>query len=146
MHKYADITTRLINNAFNIIFIGHPVRTSLGVLVGLCLYTSVNALNSGIQKDFEIIFDIAKISSWQFIILGVTILHIPTIFYYMSKKGNMLSENEEKALELIRQARSEGVPEKYIANLYIKLCEKVLSNVEQKRSEKKELERTLRRT
>ncbi len=127
MDNQPDRVTRFIVAASNIVFIGYPLRTSLGVLVGLA-FSALAKLFSPLLSNLSPVIDFSKISEWEYIVLGVVLLHLRTIRFYLFQKGSMLGENEEKAFALIRRAKANHVPQRRIQQMYLELCEKVLAN------------------
>ena len=124
-----DIYSSKINKAIDILFLSHPIRTSLGVLLGSGLFIMIRILE----------FSSPIINIWEFIILGILILHFRTIMHLI-KKSCPFDEEIEKAFEIIKHAKKEGLPSWQIKQLYLKVCEKALSNIELKQKMKNEIE------
>ncbi len=134
-----DRLTNLLSTAIRILLIGYPIRTSLGVIVGVAI-NAIIKIFSPLFARLSFLIDLSKIQAWEYIILGVAVLHIQTIKLYLFKKGSLLGDNEEKALEIIKQAKDKGTPDWQIQKMYIGLCEKVLENVQLKQTTKQEIE------
>ena len=129
-----DKFTHIINTAISFIFIKHPTRTSLGIVVGIILHTFTKIF-SPVLGQLSII-NLSMINPWEIMVVGVFLLHIKTIYELLRNKTS-LSENEEKAFDLIRIAKQEGkITDLEAKNLYLNLCERVLANVELKQGTK----------
>jgi hypothetical protein len=70
---------------------------------------------------------LSSIPEWNWGILGILILHIPTLRFYLFSKASHLSENEEKAFAMIRELK---LPEPHKQEMYLQIVEKVLERVE----------------
>lgn len=142
MNKLIDRLTQFINAALSILLIGHPNRTALGVVLGVTAST-LNKIFAPILARASSIIDLSKVSVYEFLFIGIALMHIPTFGFYFKRKGSYLSENEEKAFEIIREARKMGVNAWQVGDMYLKLCEKVLTNVEINQSTQTEIKQLL---
>ena len=140
-----DSVTRLIRKSINILFLNYKIRTSLGVLVGICIFTLQQILKPFLEKFQR--FDFLEIKLWQFIIIGLFILHIPTLKQAFSNKP-IFDENIDKLFASARLACEEGelslVQRRMI---YMALCKQVLDNVQLNEAtdkEKKQLEESIK--
>ncbi|MEA3420931.1 MAG: hypothetical protein U9Q97_04540 [Acidobacteriota bacterium] len=140
MNKIVDRTTLILTTSIDVLFIGQPMRTALGVLTGVTLHVVLK----GIMPLFTGIphyFDLSGIEWWELVIVGVTVLHIPTIVYYLSKRGTLIDENLEKGLEIINNV--EGIDAWEKKRLYLELTERVLEKVVLKSSTQEEIKQYL---
>lgn len=140
-----NILTSWLSAATNIIFLGFRVRTALGVVVGIGIGAVAKAFGPYLAT-YAAWIDLSRVTTFEYVIVGVVILHIPTILFYLRRRGSLLNENEEKAFEIIRRAKRNGVPDKQIEKMYLNLCERVLQNTELKQATKKEITDDLRGT
>lgn len=120
-----NLLTRHINTAVNILFLGHPIRTALGFVLGVAFRLLLKVVSLWIDSPQMV--GLSSIPEWSWGLLGVLILHIPTIRFYLFNKVSYLSENEEKAFAMIRDLK---LPETHKQLLYLQLVEKVLERVE----------------
>ena len=138
----ADTVTRIINAALNIIFVGYPARTSLGALFGTFLAIGKKIFSPTISKISSRI-DLASLTAWDFMFLGIALFHIPTFFSTLTNKYR-LGENEEKAFQLIRRGVRDGqITEFQARDMYFNLMETILKNVDLKQSTKEEIKSNL---
>jgi predicted membrane channel-forming protein YqfA (hemolysin III family) len=126
MNDLIDRVTRFLGSASNIIFVGHPMKTSLGVFVGLALSMFIK-LFTPLLSNLSPVINFSAISDWEFIVIGIVLLHVGTIRYYLLKKGGILTEDEERVLAVIRAAKRQGMPQKAVTRMYLELCEQELA-------------------
>src|SRR5687767_3420064 len=105
METRFDKSSQLINTSVNFIFIKHPTRTSLGIVLGIVINILTKLFSPILNRQSAI--NLSTIEPWEFIIFGVFLLHLRTFYELITKKIS-LSENEEKAFELIRTAKARG--------------------------------------
>ena len=144
MEKIFDSVTKMSRKALDIIFIKYKIRTSLGVVVGNFIYTLQLVLKPILQELKKI--DLLVIKYWQFVIIGILFLHIPTIFSAFSRKP-LFDENIEKLFASARAATKEGdLTTAQTRMVYINICNQVLKNVtlnEETKQTKDDIEREL---
>lgn len=120
-----NFLTSLLSSVSNILLLGHPTRTALGFVFGISIKIILKILSSTTNSNI----DLQNITDWEFGILGIFILHIPTIGYYLFKREGMLSEDEEKAFAAIRELNiTEYEKQPYYAKLVEKFIEKIEIN------------------
>jgi len=123
-----DRVTRYLNIALTMLFVGHPIRTSLGVLFGAALHSLATVMSPTLDS-FPKSIDFSGLSVWQYLVLGVFVLHLPTYISYLVKWHGTFDENTEKALALIREARKDKrITSSDAAKLYLELCRKAVEN------------------
>lgn len=136
-----DKRSQWVSTALNFLFIRHPARTALGIFFGTALSTLAKLFSPALKH--QKIIDPAAVSSLEMLLLGVFLAHLTTVMELFTKR-TYLSENEEKALEMIRIAKERGqITDWEAKNLYVKLCENVLANAELKQSTKDEIRQNL---
>ena len=121
-----DTTTRFFRRAIDVLLLTHPQRTALGTIFGLSIDVMIR-LFSPYLKTLSWI-DVTAVEQWQYIILGILFLHIPTIIILFQQRPE-LPEEIETIFSAIKKAQTEGVPKHQLNPLYRKLCEKVLMNL-----------------
>lgn len=119
-----NIITKNFSLALDILFLKHPTRTSFGFIFGLATRVTLKVLSIWLTI-FAVI--VGTLNYWEFVILGITVAHIPTIKDAVTGKGNYFSEYEEKAFAMIKELK---IPEHQKQNMYLKVVEKVLEKVE----------------
>lgn len=142
MKIFEDGATRVITAALQFIFIGHPHRTSLGVLLGLALNAIVKLFSPALSRASSWI-DATKVGWLEYIFAGVLIMHFPTLRFYLARKGNMFDEHIEQAFAVIREAEKAGVSKERIRMMRLKVCQKVLENSDLKPATREEIRSTL---
>ena len=115
--------TRYISLALDILFLKQPTRTSVGLILGLSSRTLFKFLSIWIIA-FQAILSIG-VSIWEFGLLGIFIVHIPTLIDVLSGKY-LLTENEEKALAMIKEMKISDYDKQA---LYLDLVKKTLEKV-----------------
>lgn len=121
-----DTGTQFIKRSLDTLLLAHPVRTTTGALVGISINIIISLFSPLLNKLSWL--DFSAIEQWKFVILGIVLLHIPTIKMLFQQKPDF-PEEVEKAFIAIKRAKSEGLPSAQINPLYRSLCEKVLVNM-----------------
>jgi uncharacterized protein YjeT (DUF2065 family) len=137
MASLGDQISKVAGGASNFLLLGYPMRTGLGVMLGLFLATLAKLFAPILSKSA--IITLGTLDDWHFAVVGVVLMHIPTFVYYLKAKPTMFGENEEKAFEVIRRAQRAGLTETQVRRMYLDLCGKVLANVQLKQSTQEEL-------
>lgn len=88
------------NTAIEILLTKHQGRTSLGGILGSAIAFSVDLL-SPVLHEITIV-DFEKMPFYGWIPIGILIMHIPTIFSYLSTKPSG-SESVDEAISLINK-------------------------------------------
>jgi len=136
MTDKADMWSSLGIKAIDIIFARYPARTSLGVVLGGVIDFLVQlfapALHSLKLADFT------ASPRWGWWLLGILIMHSPTIFSTFRQKQTG-DEQIDRALDLIERGNFTKTEQR---QQYRKLIERVASNV----ALKPELQRELKET
>ena len=115
--------TLILSKGINLIFTEYPLRTTMGFIVGVFLSTIFN-ISKPLLSNISFL-DLNSLELWNFIVIGVLILHISTLYEKLSNKAEF-DENTEKAFKLIKKAQENGLEEEKIKLMYQKLCEKSL--------------------
>ena len=92
------------------------------------------------------VIDLSKITVLEYMVIGIVLMHVPTIYFYLSRRGSRLSESEEKAFEIIRMAKAAGMPAAKTQKMYLDLCEAVLRKVTLNESTQREIQTELNET
>ena len=136
MTDKADMWSSLGTKAIDVIFARYPARTSLGVIFGGVIDFLVQlfapALSSLKFADFT------ASPRWGWWLLGILIMHAPTIFTTFRQKQNG-DEQIDRALDLIERGNFTKAEKR---QQYRKLIERVANNVALKPVLKKELRET----
>lgn len=137
----SDVLSDTVNRSINFLLVNHPTRTSLGAVLGLVLEFLSKVFSPILNRISTI--NLSIINPWEYVIVGIFLMHLKT-FYEAFTKKTYLSENEERAFEAIRIGVKEGkITEWEAKNMYLKLCEKVLANVELKQSTQDEIKESM---
>lgn len=97
----ADNITLKLRKVIDVLYLFSPVRTAMGVLLGIFLQGIVAILRPETKKSLPVDLDAAP---WYFfIVVGLVLLHLPTIFrlFYPRKS---LTESVDDVLRLIESA------------------------------------------
>ncbi|XCN73790.1 MAG: hypothetical protein Q3M24_03260 [Candidatus Electrothrix aestuarii] len=139
MNDKADLWSSLAIKAIDVIFARYPARTSLGVVLGGVIDFGVQlfapALSSLKFADFT------ASPKWGWWLLGILIMHTPTIFSTFRQKQTG-DEKIDRALDLIERGNFTKVEK---SQQYRLLIEGVANNVALKPELKKELQETERK-
>lgn len=93
-----DQWTRTADRALGILFLKDPVRTSLGLVLGGALSSLSLLFEPALQVSALV--DVAAMSWWSWLPLGILIMHIPTILQLL-KKPSVGSHSIDTLFELI---------------------------------------------
>ena len=142
MRTIFDILSKLILKALNLLFVGNPLRTSLGVVVGFFIHSLSTIFTPAITLLLKDYVDISQISEFNCIFIGLVIVYFPTIISFLGDpKKELLDESLEKVFRLIEFAEQKGgITKTQIRALCIKLCEKAVEQINFNEAIKKELE------
>ena len=96
-----DITGWL-RRGLNIMFVGHPQRTSMGLFAGVVCDALVTIFSPTLASIKMV--DFTKIKIWQYMLSGVFFFHVfPQLF-----QSNTLDEETERELRMLKRIREEG--------------------------------------
>lgn len=119
----AQDITEFLRKSINILMVTNPTGTSLGILIGILadgLFTVISPIFVGIKY-----INLSAIKSYHFICLGVFGVNVPS---YLSR--NKIDKSIENAINFIEDQKLKGnVTEWQARNMYIKLMEKIVSNI-----------------
>lgn len=138
-----DKLSQFVLGTIRFLFIGNPHRTALGVIVGLTLNTFVSVFNPAIEKIASSYIDIAALTEWNCMLLGLVFVYSPTIISFIgSPKKELLNEEVEKVFRMIRLSADEAdLSKKQKRTLYLKLCERAVEQVTFNAATQEELRR-----
>lgn len=90
--------SRSTDKTLSLLFKLHPLRTALGVMLGLSLAMLAALFSPLLARSAAVA--VSKVHDWQWIPLGIVIAHLPTLLGYISTRpsGN---ERIDDALRLI---------------------------------------------
>lgn len=120
VNKFQNTVSSWVRECGRFLFLNHPLRTSLGALIGIGLRTGVILLDKVISKLEWL--NLQGLSDWHYIIIGVLFMHIPTIISVIHAKPEF-GENIETAFKIIRMLHEQGVEKERIDEMYILVCE-----------------------
>lgn len=123
MSDLKDIGSSIVNRAIDFLFVKQPLRTSIGVMLGLVLAFVVQ-LFLPILKTVKFA-DFAGAPWWGWVVVGIFISHVPTLISLMRTKPAG-DERIDEALQLIERANLPTVEKR---QAYRNLIAKVLENV-----------------
>jgi hypothetical protein len=123
MTDKTDLWTKVLSKAIDIIFVKYPTRTSLGVILGGFCDFLVQFFSPTLKSITY--FNFAGSPRWGWWLLGILLLHIPTIISSFRRKlvGN---DAIDQLLELIERGDFTKTEKR---RQYRKLIEKVSNNV-----------------
>lgn len=123
--------TQILLLAIRFLFVGNPIRTSLGIILGLVLYILISIFQPGIKQLLSSYVNVNTLEVWECMLLGLFLIYVPTIISFIgSPKKEVLNEDLETVLRLIRLAVDEAdLSEKQKRKLYLRLCEKAVEEV-----------------
>lgn len=124
-----DYVTSLIKRAVDILFVKNPKGTSMGVLFGI--------LTEMILRNFGYL-DFSKISTLYYILFGIFVFNLPSAL-----RRHSLDPNIEATLRSITKARRNGsISRQQERDMYIRLFEKMLAQIELKEEIEKKSQQT----
>lgn len=139
MTDQADMWSSLGTKAIDIIFARYPARTSLGVIFGGVIDFLIQLFAPTLRSmEFA---DFTDSPRWGWWLLGILIMHTPTIFTTFRQKQTG-DEQIDRALDLIERGNFTKTEQR---QQYRKLIERVANNVALKPELKKELRETEKR-
>lgn len=120
-----------MSTALEILFIGHPVKTSLGVVIGGIIAGLPPAIKPLLDSYIlPLGVDITKIPDYTYILLGVAIFHIRSIYIHLFTSSTTLSEQYEQEFAVIDKLKEKiSMSPEQEALLYRKTAELVLSKI-----------------
>ncbi len=122
---FLDKATKMLGDGIAVLITKHPLRTSLGALIGVVLiiinHVGGNIFENPQKNPFN------GINEWLFIFLGIFFTHIPTLIVIFKNEPEF-DESIESAFKAIDRAKNEGMSEYQVNQAYKRLCELVLEN------------------
>lgn len=100
MSDRADLVTRVMDRALDVLFAKYPARTGLGVVLGGALAFLARIFEPSIRT--VIILDIANSPIWGWFAVGILILHAPTI-RALFKQEPIGNDTIDQVLDLIER-------------------------------------------
>ncbi|EGR2123908.1 MULTISPECIES: hypothetical protein [Vibrio] len=125
-----------LNRAIDILFCTHPKRTSLGFVVGALIYVILGVIFAPIWSEIDRV-KLSDLELWHYLIIGVSLMHIPTIKDSYTKESELPKEIEQ-ALGLIKEAEAQGVSKKSIQKMRLELCDSVVKSLSSRKSQDKQ--------
>lgn len=123
MNELKDKWSSIVNRAIDFLIVKQPLRTSIGVILGLVLGFLVQLFLPTLKAlDFA---DFAGAPWWGWIIVGIFVAHVPTLISLM-RTTPVGDEAISDALELIERA---NFPPAEKRQAYRHLLAKVLENL-----------------
>lgn len=105
------------------------MRTSLGVLLGWGLHSVALLVSPLIASSLGESMASLHVLNW--IGLSLSIMHAPTMWSYLrSDSGYLLTEDQQRVLDLIRMAETRGAPKSEIRLLYRRLTQSALEAID----------------
>lgn len=138
-----DDTTRILNRALDVVFAKYPARTGLGVVLGCALLFLSRLFDPALRTITFANF--AGAPWWGWIIVGVLVMHSPTIKQIFRQKP-VGDDAIDKALDLIERGNFTKAERR---QQYRNLIEKVSANValtQQAKRKVQEIERNISST
>ncbi|ASG66072.1 hypothetical protein CEW91_07880 [Idiomarina piscisalsi] len=124
---FKDTSSDWISRAIDILFCTHPKRTSLGFVVGALIYVIVGVLFAPVWTGIQWV-KLSSLKLWHYLIVGLSVMHIPTVRESYSKDSELPKEIEQ-ALCLIKDAEKNGVPKNAIKNMRLELCNSLVKSL-----------------
>ncbi|HIF6203529.1 hypothetical protein [Vibrio parahaemolyticus] len=125
-----------LNRAIDILFCTHPKRTSLGFVIGALIYVIVGVIFAPIWSEIDRI-KVSDLELWHYLIVGIALMHIPTIKDSYTKESELPKEIEQ-ALGLIKEAEAQGVSKKSIQKMRLELCDSVVKSLSSRKPQDKQ--------
>jgi hypothetical protein len=123
---FGDVASDLLYRAINHLILVHPLRTTLGLILGAFLEVTTKVFKPAVTQLTWI--DLTEITIWHCFIVGIVLLHIPT-YIWLAVRPAQFDEATEKALRLISKAKRGGAPADEVGQMYLDLCQRVIDNV-----------------
>ena len=124
-----DQATSVIKRAIDLLFVKNPKGTSMGVLFGLLTEIIIKILG---------LTGFSKIGTLYYILFGIFVFNLPSAL-----RRHSLDPQIEAALHSITRARKSGsISRQQEREMYIRLYEKVLGQIDLKEAAKKKSRRT----
>ena len=123
-----DKYSKLVSDSIGLLVTKHPLRTSIGVLLGIVIST----VNNIVTNLYGSVNPLHNISDVKFIFLGIFITHLPILISLFKSKPEF-DENIETAFKAIEKAKINGMPKCQINTAYRNLCKIILENTELKK-------------
>lgn len=122
-----DLTTKVAYQALDVLFLKHPVRTSIGVIFGLSL-AMLSALFSPALHRLSYL-DVSKVKDWQWIAPGILLAHLPTAYSLFFSKP-LINESISDACLLIERGNFSTLEKKAkFRELFSKVIEQAALSV-----------------
>ena len=121
-----DFTSRLLSISTNVLMFDTPRRTTYGVILGFFLQVLSEFIAwLGVNPPF--------LSTFQYVIIGVIILHFRTLLSMIFRKRK-LSEKYEEQFAVINEAEAKGLSKAHIKIQLLQICQLALkeASLEQK--------------
>lgn len=123
-----DNPTKYLYRALDLLLLKHPIRTSLGCIIGYFLFQFGISLKEPYASYIPI--DLKEMGVLAFISGGVIATHFRVLYGFLFGEKQVLDESLEQALALIREAKENGLPEVHQKKLYQDLIEAAARNLE----------------
>ena len=115
-----DKSSLWYSKAVDILFLKDPHNTALGIIFGVILHAVFS--NSAPEYYEGLFIDLSKVALWQWLAVGVFILHSKYIFFPIKP----LPKGVLETINVIREMRKDGVPEWQIQKQWRDLPQKFL--------------------
>ncbi len=134
-----DVATQILRKAIDILFLSHKLRTSLGIALGFVVHGLIKLFTPYLKRLSDII-DITELGWMTCIVFGIIIMQMQTIFFLFQRKSPQ-NEDIDNILQIIENARKEGLPEWQVRQMYIALYTKMLQNIDFNKETKDQIEK-----
>jgi hypothetical protein len=138
--KFSDVVTRILSIALDMLFVGYPVRTSLGVVLGAAVWAIACFFKPSLNR-LSTVVDFSQ-PLFAYLALGVFGVHLKTLVQ-LPRKATLLDESIEKTLAAIDEMKKRGIPSWQIQEMYIKLCETILKKVALNQETQQEIQKII---
>lgn len=98
MSDQADLVTRIVDRALDVLFAKYPARTGLGVVLGGTFAFLARLFEPGLRS--VAVLDVANAPLWGWLAVGILVLHAPTI-RALFKQRPIGNDAIDQALDLI---------------------------------------------
>jgi len=113
-----DFASKLLSSSTNLLMLDAPRRTAYGVLIGYLLHIVVRIINW-----FEI--ETPEFFIYEFIVVGLVVMHIRTIFE-LGVKRRIYNEKIEEQFAVISEAEKRGLGKAHIKLKLLEVCQNAL--------------------